>query len=349
MIFRQLFDQTSGTYTYLLGDPGTRRAVLIDSVFERHARDLALIQELELELVYVLDTHCHADHVTGAWLMRNALGCRVALASVYGARNVDLPLAHGDQVRFGDQALEVRATPGHTDGCLSFVSADQRSVFSGDALLVRGTGRTDFQQGSAHRLFRSIREELFTLPDACAVYPAHDYEGRTSSTIGEERRYNPRIGGTVREEDFVGYLDNLGLPHPKLLAIALPANLRSGEPEDGKAPQEPAWAPIVTTYAGIPELEPEWVATHRKDVNVLDVRAPAELTGQLGALTDAQLIPLDELRGRIAEVRIDKPVVCVCQTGKRSGLGTVILKQAGLKVANVAGGMAKWRELGLPG
>jgi glyoxylase-like metal-dependent hydrolase (beta-lactamase superfamily II)/rhodanese-related sulfurtransferase len=349
MIFRQLFDQTSSTYTYLLGDERTRRAVLVDCVFERHARDLALIQELELDLVHVVDTHCHADHVTGAWLMKSALGASVALASVYGAQNVDLGLSHGALVEFGDEALEVRATPGHTDGCLSFVTPDRRCVFTGDALLVRGTGRTDFQQGSAHRLFHSIRDGLFTLPDACAVYPAHDYEGRTASTIGEERRYNPRIGGTVREEDFVGYLQNLGLPHPKLLDIALPANLRSGEPADGLMPREPDWAPIVTTYAGIPEVSPEWVALHRAEVNVLDVRAPAELTGQLGSLRDVRAIPLDELRARVAEVRGDKPVVVVCQTGKRSALATTILKKAGIRVANVAGGMARWRELGLAG
>src|SRR5262249_32266738 len=153
----------------------TRRAILLDCVFEKHARDLALVRELELELVAVLDTHCHADHVTGAWLMHAALGCRVGLAGVYGARHVDLPLSHGEIVRFGDEALEVRATPGHTDGCLSFVGAEQRLVFTGDALLVRGAGRTDFQQGSAHTLFRSIREQLFTLPDAYTVYPAHDY------------------------------------------------------------------------------------------------------------------------------------------------------------------------------
>jgi glyoxylase-like metal-dependent hydrolase (beta-lactamase superfamily II)/rhodanese-related sulfurtransferase len=348
VIFRQLFDQTSGTYTYLCADARTRKAVLVDCVFERHARDLALVNELELELVAVLDTHCHADHVTGAWLMHAALGCSVALAGVYGAKNVDRPLAHGEFVRFGDSALEVRATPGHTDGCLSFVSAEERHVFTGDALLVRGTGRTDFQQGNAHRLFRSIREELFTLPDEFAVYPAHDYDGRTASTIGEERRYNPRIGGAVREEDFVGYLENLGLPHPKLLDVALPANLRSGEPEDGRLPVEPAWAPVVTTYAGIPELAPDWVATHRHDVNLLDVRAPSELTGQLGALEGSALIPLDELRGRLVEVRSDKPIVVVCQTGKRSALAATILKKAGIRVANLAGGMAKWRELGLP-
>jgi sulfur dioxygenase len=349
MIFRQLFDSVSSTYTYLLADAQTREAVLIDCVFEQHARDLALIRELGLSLPYVLDTHCHADHVTGAWLMKQALGCRVGLSAVYGATNVDVPLAHGDVIRFGAQALEVRATPGHTEGCLTYVSADRRRVFTGDALLVRGAGRTDFQQGSAHRLFRSIREQLFTLPDECVVCPAHDYEGRTSSTIGEERLHNPRIGGTVREEDFVGYMENLGLPHPKQLALALPANLRAGEPQDGRPPAQPDWGPVVTTYAGISEIAPEWVASHRVDLNVLDVRSAFEFDGELGHLEGAQLIPLDTLRERVSEVPTDKPLVIVCQTGKRSGLATLIMKASGIaRVANAAGGMVRWRELGLP-
>lgn len=348
MIFRQLFDQVSSTYTYLLADERTREAVLIDPVFEQHLRDKALIRELELALLYTLDTHCHADHVTGAWLMKTALGSRIALASVYQAENVDLPLAHGDVVRFGDQALEVRATPGHTAGCLSFVTADRQMVFTGDALLVRGAGRTDFQQGDAQRLFRSIREQLFTLPDECRVYPAHDYEGRTSSTIGEERRFNPRIGGDAREEDFVGYMTNLGLPHPKQLDVALPANLRSGKPE-APLSATASWAPVIVTYAGVPEISAEWVASHRDRVHVVDVRSPSEFDGELGHIAGAQLIPIDELRARAEEVPRDRPVVVVCQSGKRAALGSGILSKAGFRwVANLSGGMVRWRELGLP-
>jgi sulfur dioxygenase len=349
MIFRQLFDQVSSTYTYLLADETTRDALLIDCVFEQHERDAALLRELELKLAFTLDTHCHADHVTGAWLMRRKLGSRVALSPKYDARNVDLPLLHGDRVRFGAHALEVRATPGHTNGCLSFVSDDEKLVFTGDALLVRGAGRTDFQQGDPRALFRSIREQLLTLPGACAVFPAHDYEGRTSSTIEEEQRYNPRIGGGAREEDFVGYMKNLALPHPKHLAVAVPANLRSGEPENGQPPTAPEWGPVVTTYAGMREVAPEWVASHRADVTVLDVRNPEELAGEFGSLEGATLIRLDELRARAAEVPRHKPVVVVCQTGKRSGLATLILARSGVeRVANVAGGLARWRELGLP-
>lgn len=347
-IVRQLFDQASGTYSYLLIDRG--EAVLIDPVFEQHARDAALVRELGLKLVATLDTHCHADHVTGAWLMKAALGSTIGLSGVYGAQGVDRPLGHGDVVQFGGAELHVRATPGHTDGCLSFVTADLTKVFTGDALLIRGAGRTDFQQGDARRLFGSIREQLFSLPDACVVYPGHDYEGRTSTTIGEERAHNSRIGGDAREEDFVGYMSNLQLPHPKQLAIAVPANMRAGEPAEGTAPSAPDWGPVVMTYAGVPQVDPEWVSRHRRDVHILDVRSPGEFNGELGHIEHAQLIPLDDLRDRLSDVKTDKPIVVVCQTGKRSALGTTILRKAGLlRVANLAGGMVSWRVMGFRG
>jgi glyoxylase-like metal-dependent hydrolase (beta-lactamase superfamily II)/rhodanese-related sulfurtransferase len=352
MLFRQLFDQVSSTYTYLLADERSREAVLVDCVFEQHARDAALVRELGLTLLATLDTHCHADHVTGAWLMKTELGSRIGLAAAYGAANVDLPLADGALIRFGAEQLEARATPGHTAGCLSFVTPARDMVFTGDALLVRGAGRTDFQGGDAHRLFRSIREQLFSLPDDCAVWPAHDYDGRTSSTIGEERAFNPRIGGGAREEDFVGYMRNLGLPHPKQIAIAVPANLRAGRPDDDAAARAltSPWGPVARTYAGIFEISPEWVARHRDEVHVLDVRDPVEWDGELGHLAGAQLIPLDDLRARVAEVPADKPVVVVCQTGRRAAMGTVILAKAGReRVANLAGGMVRWRDLALPG
>ncbi len=349
MIFRQLFDQASSTYTYLLADEQTHEAVLIDPVFEQHLRDAALLRELGLVLRYTLDTHCHADHVTGAWLMKAAAGSEIALSAVYEATHVDRPLCHGDTIRFGAQLLEVRATPGHTAGCLTFVTADRTKAFTGDALLVRGAGRTDFQQGDARTLFRSIHEQLFTLDDSCAVYPGHDYEGRTATTIGEERRHNPRIGGGAREEDFVGYMTNLGLPHPKQLAIALPANLRAGQPERGGGPVVATWGPVVVTYAGMRDIAAEWVATHRDEVYVVDVRSAPEFTGELGHVCGAQLLPLDELRARLGDVPTDRPVIVVCQTGARSAMGAAILAKAGVtRVASLAGGMIRWRELGLP-
>jgi sulfur dioxygenase len=197
-------------------------------------------------------------------------------------------------------------------------------------------------------MYRSIRDRIFTLPDGCIVYPAHDYEGRTFSTVGEERRFNPRIGGDAREEDFVGYMENLGLPHPRKMEQAIPANLRCGRPEDDHLPAPAAWGPVVATYGGIWEIGPEWVARHRGEVHVLDVRAATELGGELGHIADAQNIPLDELRARAGEVPRDRPVIAVCQSGRRSAMATVILRKAGLEqVANLAGGMLRWRHLGL--
>ena len=349
MLCRQLYDQTSSTFSYLLWDEQTREAALIDAVFEQHGRDRALIRELQLNLVAALDTHCHADHVTGAWLMKQALGARIGASAAYRAANVDLALAAGHAIALGGQALEVRATPGHTAGCLSFVTGDRRSVFTGDALLVRGAGRTDFQQGDAAQLFRSIRDQLFTLPEDCVVYPAHDYEGRQLSTIGEERRHNPRIGGGAREEDFVGYMCNLALPHPKQMAMAVPANLRAGRPEHEPDQKNDDWGPVIATYAGVPEIGAEWVADHRGQVHLIDVRSAAEFDGELGHLKGSRLVPLDELRQRAAELSHDSPVVVICQTGRRSALGALILRKAGFaRVANLAGGMLRRRELGLP-
>ena len=205
MIFRQLFDPASSTYTYILADEVRREAVIIDPVFDQAHRDMALLRELGLKLVASLDTHVHADHVTGAWLLRQHLGCKIALAADGRAQGVDLPLRHGDRVAFGTRSLEARATPGHTDGCMTYVLDDQTMAFTGDALLIRGCGRTDFQQGSAARLFHSVRTQIFSLPDTCTIWPGHDYAGNTSSSVGEERRHNPRLGGDVREDDFVVY------------------------------------------------------------------------------------------------------------------------------------------------
>jgi len=171
VMIRQLFDPDSSTYTYLLADGRTRDAVVIDSVYERHARDAALIRELGLRLRYTLDTHCRADHVTGAWLMKEEFGSKIGLSPAYRAKNIDQPLVPGSAIRLGAETLDICATPGHTDGCLSFITGDRKMVFTGDALLVRSAGRTAFQEGSPHKLFWSIHEQLFTLLDDCVVYP----------------------------------------------------------------------------------------------------------------------------------------------------------------------------------
>ncbi|HSP19929.1 MAG TPA: rhodanese-like domain-containing protein [Myxococcaceae bacterium] len=214
---------------------------------------------------------------------------------------------------------------------------------------MRGAGRTDFQQGSAAQLFDSIRTQLFTLPDGCVVYPGHDYEGRTSSTIGEERLFNARLGGEATQADFIGYMDNLGLPHPKLIAVAVPANMSCGRDAETSESLEPSWGPVVESYAGVPELAPEWLAGHREEVELVDVRSRVEFEGELGHLEGSRLVPLDELRGRMEELRTSRPIVLICQTGKRSAMAATILRKGGIqRVASLAGGMARWRKLGLP-
>lgn len=347
MIFRQLYDATSSTYTYLLADEESREALLIDPVFEQVQRDLALLRELDLKLKLVVDTHAHADHITAAWLLKQKTGCTIALSDAAGAENVDLPLQHGDHFGVKGVELEARATPGHTSGCMSYVLRDHSKVFTGDTLLIRGCGRSDFQQGNAARLYASITQQLFTLPDSCLVYPAHDYNGRTRSTIGEEKRHNPRVGGEANERDFVLYMDAMQLPHPKKIAEALPNNLRCGKPENGQLPPEPDWADLRVTFAGVPEVEPEWVIQNQPSVLILDVREPEEIQADnvLEGVGDALAIPLSQLRERVGEVPRGKPVVTLCRSGKRSAIALNILQEAGhQQVANIHGGVLYWRE-----
>lgn len=350
MIFRQLFDPVSSTYTYLLGDAESGEALLIDPVYEQVPRDLALLQELGLRLQTTLDTHVHADHVTGAWRLRERCGSRIALAAVVGAEGVDLPLRHGDRVAFGKRYLEVRATPGHTSGCLTYVLDDASMAFTGDSLLIRGCGRTDFQGGSAEALFTSVREQILTLPDSCLLYPAHDYRGITVTSVAEERRFNPRLGGDVDLGDFAGYMHNLNLPHPKLMAVAVPANLRCGKPE-GEAPvqESPDWAPLTLRFSGVWEIEPMALLEHASGLQIVDVREAPEFIDQLGHLPDAKLVPLSQLMARIDELDRERPVVAVCRSGVRSAQASVLLSKAGFdKVANLAGGMLRWKAEGLP-
>ena len=351
MIFRQLYDAETSTLTYLLADEDTGEALLIDCVFEQHLRDLALIRELGLDLLFTLDTHVHADHVTGAWLMKRAVGSRIALAAAAGARGADVELRPGDSLVAGRVQLGIRATPGHTDGCMTFVLSDGSMAFTGDALLIRGAGRTDFQQGNASSLFRSVREQIFTLPVDCLLYPGHDYSGRMVTTVAEERAHNPRIGDGVREEDFVGYMENLGLPHPQRMDAAVPANLQCGAPEDpDSAPHPPDWGPVIRTFAGVWQIEPEWVHHNAGSLRVVDVREREEVTASpMGLVPGSIVIPLSELRDRVSEVPDDRPVVCVCPAGARSAIAAAILEKAGASaVANLRGGLLAWRAAGLP-
>jgi glyoxylase-like metal-dependent hydrolase (beta-lactamase superfamily II)/rhodanese-related sulfurtransferase len=346
LIFRQLFDATSSTYTYLLADRASGQALLIDPVYEQARRDAALVAELGLTLAWTLDTHVHADHVTGASLLRERLGSRIALARATAAEGADRLLEHGDRVEFGARWLSVRATPGHTNGCLSYVLDDESRAFSGDCLLIRGCGRTDFQQGSSHTLYASVHQQLFTLPASCLIYPGHDYNGLTVTSVEEERRYNPRLGGEVSEGDFAGHMHNLNLPHPKKLDIAVPANLRCGRPEgDAWASSEPTWARLRNTFGGLWEIEPQALSETAANgrVQILDVREPAEFHGPMGHIPNAQLIPLGALSDNLAALDRERPVVAVCRSGSRSARAVAMLQQAGFaQVANLAGGMLRW-------
>jgi sulfur dioxygenase len=350
ILFRQLFDAVSSTYTYLLGDPLSHEAVLIDPVFENVRRDTALIRELGLKLVCTLETHVHADHVTGAWLLRQRCGSQIAVAANAGAHGADRLLQHGDKVGFGSRHLAVRATPGHTNGCLTYVLDDQSAAFTGDALLIRGCGRTDFQQGSPATLFHSVREQILSLPPECLLYPGHDYRGLTVTSVGEELCYNPRLGGKINEGDFAGFMNNLGLPHPKLMDVAVPANLNCGRPSSNSAlPEEPDWAPLTYTFGGIWEIEPHGLAELLARIQVIDVREASEFTDALGHIPGAQLIPLSSLPAHIGELDRHRPIVTVCRAGARSAQASVMLHKSGLvQVANLAGGMLRWRAEGLP-
>ncbi|MCB0404332.1 MAG: MBL fold metallo-hydrolase [Bdellovibrionales bacterium] len=226
LLFRQLLDYETYTYTYLVADRISREAVLIDPVYERVERELRLLAELGLRLRYVLETHVHADHVTGADRLRDATGCDIGLAEAAGVGEAAVQLSDGSSLAVGGLCLTALSTPGHTPGCLSYLMADR--VFTGDALFIRGTGRTDFQQGSSRALYRSIRDKLFTLPDETLVFPAHDYNGNTQSTIGEEKAYNPRVFSGQSEDGFVELMDNLKLAQPKKMSVAVPANLHCG-------------------------------------------------------------------------------------------------------------------------
>ncbi|MGN6105685.1 MAG: MBL fold metallo-hydrolase [Kofleriaceae bacterium] len=224
MWLRQLFDRETSTYTYLLASGGS--AALIDPVLEQVDRDLALLRDLGLRLTHVLDTHVHADHVTGAGALRERTGA-ISHASAAGPPCADVHLRHGDAVHVGDLAITALATPGHTDDSLSFLV--DGAVFTGDALLIRGCGRTDFQNGDAGQLYDALTGVLFALPDATVVYPGHDYRGHTASTIGEERHFNPRVAGKSRDE-FIATMAALGLAPPRKLAESVAANRACGLP-----------------------------------------------------------------------------------------------------------------------
>jgi sulfur dioxygenase len=352
MLFRQLFDQDSSTYTYLLADEASRKAVIIDPVFEQIDRDSTLIRELGLELVWVLDTHVHADHVTGAGLLRERFKTQSVLSERGGAVCADRLVKQGDRIVFGQHELEVRETPGHTDGCLTYVSHTQKLAFTGDALLIRGCGRTDFQHGSAPTLYRSVHEQIFSLPDHTLLYPGHDYKGRTVTSVAEERQFNPRLGQGKSVEEFSRIMGGLQLPYPRKIDVAVPSNINCGVVRSEPTPParlDTSWAPITMSASGVPEVQGGWVHQHSSQVLLLDVREPDEFRGELGHIVGAELVPLQALPSTAAGLPRERPIVTVCRSGGRSGQAALTLRELGFaRVASLEGGMTSWNSQSLP-
>lgn len=223
---RQLFEHSSHTYTYLVFDAVSKEALIVDPVKETLSRDLEIINELGLNLKFICDTHIHADHITSSGLLRQQLGAEIAIGKDSKLPTADRLLNDGDTLKLGACTIHCMLTPGHTSGCTSYWA--DGFVFTGDTLLIRGCGRTDFQEGDSGKLFESVREKLFTLPDATIVYPGHDYKGRTTSTIAEEKELNPRLNLNLQKSDFQAIMAQLELSPPQKIDVAVPANLKSG-------------------------------------------------------------------------------------------------------------------------
>ncbi len=226
MIFYQMIESETSTFTYILGDESTKEAIIIDSVLETVERDLKLLSEMGLTLKYIVDTHVHADHITGAGEIRKRTGAKTAISAKAEVVCSDIILNDGDELKFGSYTLKAFETPGHTNGCMSFYT--EGMIFSGDVLLIRGTGRTDFQHGDPGQMYQSIKQKIFTLPLETKIYPAHDYKGFTYSTVALEKQFNPRIGGERTVEQFIQIMNDLKLAYPKKIDIAVPANKLCG-------------------------------------------------------------------------------------------------------------------------
>lgn len=326
MLLKQLFDAETSTYTYLLADPETGEAAIIDPVLEQVERDATLVDELGLSLRYVLETHLHADHVTGSGRLRVRTGALTAVSAAAEVACADLSLTHGDVLPLGRHRIEVRSTPGHTDGCVTYVvEADgQTFAFTGDALLIRGCGRTDFQQGDAATLYRSVHEQIFSLPPETVIYPGHDYRGHSASTVAEERAHNPRLRDGIDEAAFIGIMGRLTLSQPRRIHEALPANQVCGMPR------------LAEVEAGALSMS--------EAVRIVDVRTSAEFDGPLGHLPGAVLAPLNQLDGVVESWPRATPLLLVCRSGQRSAVACQRLIAMGFTdVTNLTGGMLAWR------
>lgn len=350
MLFRPLFDPPTSTYTYLLADTSTREAVIIDPVRDRHERDVELIRRLGLKLRYVLDTHVHADHVTAAGTLRRELGARTVVSRRAGIPCADLAVDDGDVITFGSHRLEVRATPGHTEGDVTYVCHEEGMAFTGDALLIGGCGRTDFQQGNAATLYDSIHRAIFSLPDETKIYPGHDYRGFTVSTVGEEKAFNARLGGGRSKEEFVAIMSKLDLAKPKHIETALPANLQCGGAlVEGVGRKTETWAPVERTMSGVPEITPAWVREHAetRELQLVDVREPDEFAG--GHIEGSTLVPLSEVHVRASAWNPNQPLITICRSGRRSAEAARVLETMGFtEVASMRGGIIDWQRAGYP-
>jgi sulfur dioxygenase len=338
MIFRQLFDSVSGTYAYLLASRRGGEALIIDPVLEKVDRYLALVRELDLKLVKAVDTHMHADHITGLGALRDKTRCITVMGEQTKADVVSMRLADGDRLTIEGLTLDVVYTPGHTDDSYSFVMGDR--VFTGDTLLIRGTGRTDFQNGDPRAQYESIFGRLLKLPDATLVYPAHDYKGDTVSTIGEERAFNPRLQVKSIDE-YVALMNNLNLPNPKMMDVAIPANMKVGYLQEEIANR--GWAMTAQQAVGL---------VGKPEVALIDLRERSERERH-GIIPGSLHVPYPSLQesigsgGMLHELAksTTKRLLFYCAFGERSAMAVQAAQDAGLSTAcHIQGGIDAWKK-----
>jgi sulfur dioxygenase len=342
MIFRQLFDNVSSTYTYLIASRRGGEALIIDPVLEKVDRYLQLVRELDLRLVKAVDTHLHADHITGLGALRDRTHCITVMGEQSHADVVSMRVSEGDRVQIEGLALQALYTPGHTDDSYSFLMGDR--VFTGDTLLIRGTGRTDFQNGNAHAQYDSIFNKLLKLPDDTLIYPAHDYKGDTVSTIGEERRFNPRLS-VKSVDEYVDLMNNLKLPNPKMMDIAVPANMQVGLHQEEIARK--GWA-VKAAEALTLRSQP--------DVAIVDLREKSEREKH-GSIPGALHAPYPDLPENIGPggmlhelaATTGKRILFYCAFGERSAMAVQAAQDAGIKTAcHIEGGIDAWKKAGGP-
>ncbi|RTL48978.1 MAG: MBL fold metallo-hydrolase [Bradyrhizobiaceae bacterium] len=342
MIFRQLFDQTSSTYSYLLASRRGGEALIIDPVLEKVDRYLQLVKELDLKLVKAIDTHMHADHITGLGALRDKTHCITVMGERTKADVVSMRLADGEKLTIEGLVLDVAYTPGHTDDSYSFIMGDR--VFTGDTLLIRGTGRTDFQNGDPRAAYDSIFNRLLKLPDSTLVYPAHDYKGETVSTIGEERTYNPRLQVKSIDE-YVELMNNLKLPNPKMMDVAVPANMHVGMHQEEIARR--GWALSAQQMLALIG-EPQTA--------LIDLRETSERERH-GVIPGSLHVPYQTLQenigagGMLRELArsSSKQLVFYCAFGERSAMAVQAAQDAGLSSArHMAGGIDAWKKASGP-